>query len=117
MENRITDQDVFEYREIYYEHVKPIFKAWGVLGMKISELAPLLSPILEKYGWSFEKYQAFGSIDFAQRLSRMKSESFVKTGTEPSMKVIAGDVELDSISMSRIPELRCPIRSEQKFDT
>ena len=110
----MTEQDVFVYREIYYEHMKPILRARNVFGMHQAEMEPLLAPALEKYGWSYEKYRSFMTLDIAQRVSKIKSRAMLKTGLQPDIKVVAGEMELDSISVSRIPELRCPIRSEQK---
>lgn len=106
----ISEQEVFEYREIYYEYFKPNLN--GRFGMPKEEAERVIAPALIKFGWSYEKYTAFCAIDLAQRLSKTKSDSFLN-GKELKVEVRFGNYTPNSLSLSLLPELKCPRRTTQ----
>jgi hypothetical protein len=99
----IDEVEVIVYREVYYEHAKPMIRA----RCSDAEIEAAITPILEGYGWTLDKFKAFSIIDLTQRFERMKMKN---------VKVMAGTHEVDKGQVSQLLELRCPIRSEQKFD-
>lgn len=107
----ITEKEVFEYRELYYEYLKPILYNGVTCHKKIEEL---LAPALNKFGWNADTFSSFLSLDFMQRIAKMKSETFIKTGVEPNICVKVGNEEVSAITLSMMLELKCPIRTTQK---
>lgn len=100
----ITQAEVEIYRDIYYEHFKPALN--GRFAMPNEEAELLLMPVLTKYGWTMEKYLAFGQIDLMQRIARWN---------KPNVKMRYADGhEPDLSNISQMPELRCPRRTTER---
>lgn len=107
---KINNETIAIYRDIYYEHVKPMIKN----GDSADEIDNKILPVLIKYGWTLEIYALFHSLDFLQRIAytmdRLKLE-----GKKPNLNVV--DSNHDAIDYSNVyqyPELRCPLRSEEQ---
>lgn len=102
----ITDRDVYVYRELYYETAKPLLRA----GASQEFIKEMLVKACEGFGWTYDKYQAFSHIDFMQRIAKMSirnaSENRVQVRTHAGEK-LEHNATLD------MPELKCPIRTEQ----
>lgn len=104
----ITEKDIYEYREIYYEYFKPALN--GRCGMTNEEAEKIIKPALEKFGWTHDKYQAFSHIDLMQRIAKMS----IKSASEDRIQVRthAGE-KLEHNATLDMPELKCPRRTEQ----
>lgn len=101
----VTERDVYVYRELYYEHIKPLLR----LGVKAEQIENICEDIFKYYGWSFEKFKDFSVLDLIQRLKELRNY-----GNKVEVEVYFGGEILTLDQFNEIPELRCPIRSEQK---
>jgi len=100
----ITEVDICTYRELYYEHVKPLIRQ----GADCLMIDILMQDVWAQYGWTKEKFSAFQIIDLAQRVAEMK---------KPNITVVAGNQKINNEQIEQIPMLRCPRRTEQfKFE-
>lgn len=106
----ITDKEVAIYRDIYYEHVKPLMKQ----SKSPEEIEEAILPVLVLHGWTLEMYQAFQMIDFMQRLAYLMSTQELMGKNVPNVYMIGGTEPIDCSMACKYPELRCPIRSEEK---
>lgn len=97
----ITITDVCTYRELYYEHVKPLLNA----GKRPEVISELMAPIYKEYGWTEEKFQLFSMIDFMQRLAKTN---------DTRLKLRVGGQDVNYANANNLPELKCPRRTEQK---
>ncbi len=52
---KITDRDVYVYRELYYETQKPLLMA----GARPEVIKEMLIEECKKFGWTIEKYDTF----------------------------------------------------------
>jgi hypothetical protein len=100
----MTEEDVYIYRELYYEHVKPLLRQ----GADDTMIDIMMEGVFEQYGWTKDKYKAFSMIDLMQRINELKSDR---------VKIIAGTEVLNPKDAKGLPTLRCPKRTEQfKFE-
>jgi len=98
---KISKEEVYAYREIYYEHIKPLLR----VGTKDKVLDELLDLICPTYKISPLRYRELSMIDLVQRISKMNN---------PKIKIVTSDrQEIDTGLAETLPELLCPIRSEQ----
>lgn len=105
----INEKTIVIYRDVYYEHEKPLLKR----NASNEEITAALLPVLVMYGWTFEIYHTFKYIDLMQRFAYMRDVNTLN-GKKTNVKFFAGDEELDYTKSYQYLELRCPIRSEQK---
>lgn len=106
---QITQQEVEIYRNIYYEHVKPMIKG----GCTLDEIDEVLISITDQYGWTIQKYREFQFIDLLQRIEHLKEVERL-SGRPLRINVMNGEEEVSTAKAYDFPELRCPIRSEEK---
>lgn len=100
----ITPAEVFAYREIYYEHVKPMIRG----GVSQNEITECLDEIAPEYGITRQRYTELFLIDFIQRLSKLDCyRIYVKTFD----KVLC----IKELKVIHEPELKCPRRTEQNM--
>lgn len=104
--NKITDKDVYIYRELYYETAKPLLRA----GASQEFIKEMLTKACDEFGWTHDKYQAFSHIDLMQRIVKVG----IKYASEDRVQVRthAGE-KLEHTATLDMPELKCPIRTEQ----
>lgn len=105
----INDATIAIYRDVYYEHEKPLLKS----GTSEEEITKALLPVLVMYGWTLDIYFGFKYIDLMQRLTYITDIQKLK-GRKLNIHFVAGDEEIDYTKSYKYPELRCPIRSEEK---
>lgn len=107
MKEEITEHDVYIYRELYYETAKPLIRA----GASSSFIEEMLIPRCEHFGWTLDKYRDFSSLDLMQRIASLS----IKTASEDRVfvKTTKGE-KLNYHGSLDLPELKCPIRTEQK---
>jgi hypothetical protein len=107
---KISQQEVEIYRDIYYEHEKPML----ISEMTQEEIAEALLPIVVLKGWTMEKYHAFKSLDLMQRIAYLNATTKLQ-GKKPNLFMKAGNDLLQcENAYNGIPELRCPLRSEEQ---
>ena len=98
---KITERDIIEYREIYYETIKPMIK----LGKTDKDIDNALEYICEEFEISVEHYRALSHIDLIQRIASIKTNN---------IKFKSGEEYIDLKNVENLPELKCPRRTEQK---
>lgn len=98
----ITENEVTEYRDLYYGIIKPMMKR-KLQGEHITDTDIDLEIIA--FGWSVDKYLAFLAVDCAQRMNELSA------ATGRMARSIKG---VPSISASLLPQLRCPERTTQR---
>ena len=84
----ITVEEVCAYREIYYEHVKPMIRARKTK----AEIDACLAYVAEEYGLTVERYRELSEFDLLQRLSKLdpsRIEIQHKDGTTVQLSKIA----------------------------
>jgi hypothetical protein len=100
----ITTEEVYAYRELYYEHVKPMIQA-GKTQKEIGEMVEYFAP---EYGITSKRYDELSVLDLLQRLGG------ISKGTSVTIRFGDKDVPTDILeTLVNTPELRCPRRSEQ----
>lgn len=109
MEIEVNNKTIAIYRDVYYEHVKPLIKK----GASTEEINEAILPVLVLYGWTLEIYKDFSTIDLMQRLAYIADVQKLK-GKKSNIHLIAGDIEVDFTKSTQYPELRCPLRSEEQ---
>lgn len=104
--NKITDKDVYVYRELYYETQKPLMKA----GASPEFIKEMLVKACEGFGWTIEKYDSFSALDLMQRIAR----ATIRTASEDKILVQTSEGKNVKYHASLdMPELKCPIRNEE----
>lgn len=108
--DNITQNDIYIYRHIYYEYVKPLLKL--NINFTQEQIRRIVIPMVEDLGWTIERYEMFSSMDMMQRLAELNYN-----GSKPNIELQYNDGEkvlLDKLNpLLSVPRLRCPIRSEQ----
>lgn len=99
---KITERDVYVYREMYYEYVKPMIRA----NKSDIEIDKCLDYWVVEFNITKEHYHALAQIDLLQRFANIKDDR--------AMIAIFGFSKEDLKNVLNLPELRCPVRSEQK---
>lgn len=100
----ITTEEIYAYRELYYEHIKPMVAN----GKSLEEMDACVEFFAPEYGITPKKYYELSRLDLLQRIAGVsKSEDVkIKYGGELLSKDALATVV-------NTPELRCPRRSEQ----
>ena len=91
----ITEQDVIEYRDLYYGIVKPLL-------MKFASEDEISAAIIA-FGWEPHRFRAFQMLDLAQRMNKLSGKTGRMINVEGISSILAGTQ----------PELKCPIRTTQ----
>ncbi len=100
----ISETEIYAYREVYYEHLKPLLMA--DVDSKMIDI--MMEGIYEEYGLTKDRFEQLQTIDFIQRLKNINDKRIT---------VKVGDTEISKQSITNslnFPELRCPRRSEQQ---
>jgi hypothetical protein len=107
---QITQKDVEFYRHIYYNIIKPLIK----LNKSASEIDKTILPHLMENNWTLEIYHDFQSIDILQRIAYY-SDCVKLSGKKQQIQIMTGKdiVDIEKFNIFSLPELRCPIRSEE----
>lgn len=93
----ITERVVYVYREIYYEHVKPLLK----MGISDPELIQMfIQGPLDELGMTIEMFRALQIVDLMQRMSKYDNVKFAGLNIEPE-------------ALNSTLELKCPLRTEE----
>lgn len=95
----VTERDIFIYREIYYETVKPMIYA----GKSEEEINKAIEYMCEEFEYKAEDYKCMSSLDLVQRIAELQQKH--------SNVSIQG---LDDIQgATKLPRIRCSRRTEQ----
>src|SRR5690606_34709465 len=106
----LTPEIVAIYREIYYEHFKPIAKLINPNDPNYRQLFQKeISPVLAKFGWTLRYFEQLQSIDLFQRM--VYDTKFMEGGRKLNYKSYPEYRHLDPNYGAL--RLKCPIRSEQ----
>lgn len=98
----ITEVDIYTYRELYYEHVKPLLKQ----GADDKMIDIMMQNVFPQYGWTKEKFQAFQIIDLMQRIRGLNCDK---------IKVTDGQITMNPDDVKNLPMLKCPRRTEENY--
>jgi hypothetical protein len=100
----ITLREVYVYREIYYETVKPMLKA----RRSQADIQQAVDYQCQEFGLTVARYEVLSALDLRQRLSTM-NDPRVHINTGPKV------LSLEEYRVpATMPTLRCPRRTEQK---
>lgn len=102
----IKNHTITIYREVYYEHVKPLIRK----GAKQIEIDNAILPILVMNLWTLEMYHEMSFIDFMQRINYINHQQNLKG--RKNFKVLCGNEKVVADRFATLPKLRCPILSE-----
>jgi hypothetical protein len=109
-EIQLTPEIVAIYREIYYEHYKPIAKLINPNDPNYRQLFKNeMTPILEKFGWTLRYFEQLQSIDLFQRL--VYDTQFMENGRQLKYQSYPEYRHLDPNYGAL--RLKCPERTEQ----
>lgn len=100
---KITTEEIYAYREIYYECIKPMIKKEKTQ----EQIDACLEYFAPEYGITPERYRELFALDFLQRLAGINN---------PTVFIRISNTNICSNKLgflSNMPELRCPKRSEQ----
>jgi hypothetical protein len=106
---KITQKEVEIYRDVYYNHVKPLLKK----GASSEEISDTILPILVLYGWTLEIYFNFQMIDLMQRMA-YTTDIMKLQNKKINLSLRCDKENVDYSKSYQFPELRCPLRSEEK---
>lgn len=106
----LTEEIVAIYREIYYEHYKPIAQLINPNDNNYRDLFKKeMAPVLNKFNWTLRYFEELMSIDFFQRL--VYDMKFTKDGHKLKMESYPEYRHLDpNFGALR---LKCPRRTDQ----
>ena len=106
----LTTEIVAIYREVYYEHYKPIAKLINPQDTNYRQLFKNeMTPVLNKFGWTLRYFEELMSIDMFQRL--VYDTKFMKDGRKLKYESYPEYQHLDpNFGALR---LKCPVRTEQ----
>ena len=97
--DKITDRDIFVYREIYYETVKPMI----IAGKSKEEINKAIEYMCQEFEYEVEDYKIMSQLDMIQRIAEMQ---LVRTNISvQGLNTIKNTLNL--------PRIRCPRRTEQ----
>jgi hypothetical protein len=106
----LTEEIVSIYREIYYEHYKPIAKLINPNDPNYRELYKNeMMPVLNKFGWTLRYFEEIMSIDLFQRF--VYDTKFMKHGDKLKLESYPEYRHLDPNYGAL--RLKCPLRTEQ----
>lgn len=105
----IKPHEVYGYREIYYEHMKPMIRE----GKSQKEIGDRIELIAESYGLSSSRFSELHLFDLLQRIAKERNKCGNVSCIIPGVSSIKVSDEAYRILLDQ-PELKCPIRSEQK---
>lgn len=100
----ISVEEVCAYREVYYEHVKPMIKA----RKQEADIDACIAYFAPEYGITKERYHELSTIDLLQRLAGLNT---------PMVKIQNGETSIGTDKIQAVldlPELKCSKRTEQK---
>ena len=102
---KITERDIFIYREIYYETVKPMI----VSHKTAIEINFALKYMCEEFGITPQRYKVLSNVDFMQRMAKFNNKRIiVQSGTNSIVPYEHKN------SLENIPEMKCPRRTEDR---
>lgn len=93
----ITEREVIVYREIYYEHVKPMILA----GKTQDEIEVCVNYMAEEFDMEPDRWRVLHRIDLLQRIASIHSDRLKVRGVE------------NLSAVQELPELKCPRRTTQ----
>lgn len=108
----LTEEVVKIYRDIYYDHYKPLLKKH-----ENDQESPLFLkeflPVLNRYGWDLDLFLDFKSIDMMQRLVFEYSHELMNQGLRSEPMTSRPEYRHYDPNHGAL-RLKCPIRSEDK---